>query len=343
MVAPVTSYRQVLAAPGMAPLLGVSLVARVAITADVMALTMYIVLGLHMSYAAAGGVAAAMTAGMALGGPLAGRMVDRRGPRIVLLVTAAAQVVFWLGVPALPYGILLPAAGAAGLLMVPAQLVTRQAITATTTAGQRRAAFALESVQGELSYMVGPPIAILCASQLSSGVVAWGGVGAAIAAGGVGIALLNPPLRADSEIDAGPAGRPRLREWMGPRMIAVLVMAFGTTMLLSGTDLAIVATLKAVGQVSWAAVVVAVYGASSVVGGLVYGALSRPLSTWLLLGLLGLATIPAGLAPAGPGCAWPVSVPGCSPRRPCPRSPTRSAGSRRPACAASRRAFSPRH
>lgn len=38
--------------------------------------------------------------------------------------------------------------------MVPAQSVTRQAIAAMTTAGQRRAAFALESVQGELSYIV---------------------------------------------------------------------------------------------------------------------------------------------------------------------------------------------
>jgi len=65
----------------MAPLLSISLLARAAITADVMALTMYVVLGLDMSYAAAGGVAAAMTAGMALGGPLLGRMIDWRGPR----------------------------------------------------------------------------------------------------------------------------------------------------------------------------------------------------------------------------------------------------------------------
>jgi MFS family permease len=83
-------------------------------------------------------------------------------------------------------------------------------------------------------------------------------------------------------------------------MIAVLVMAFGTTMLLSGTDLAIVATLRAAGQVSWAAVVVAVYGGASIVGGLVYGALPPPLPTWPLLGLLGLATIPAGLAHSWP-------------------------------------------
>jgi len=295
----VTGYRQVLAAPGLAPLLSVSFLARAAITADVMALTMYVVLGLDMSYAAAGGVAAVLTAGMALGGPLLGRVIDWRGARVVLLVTVLVQVVFWLSVPAMPYGILLGAAFPAGLLMVPAPPVTRQAIAAMTTAGQRRAAFALESVQGELSYMVGPPIVILCAAQVSPGLVAWV-VGAAIVAGGVGIALLDPPLRAEDEMDVPAAGRPRRREWLGPGMIAVLVMAFGTTMLLSGTDLAIVATLENAGQVSWAAVVVAVYGMASITGGLVYGALPRPLPTWLLLGLLGLATVPAGLAHSWP-------------------------------------------
>jgi MFS family permease len=279
----------------MASLLGLSLIARAAITAAAMALTMDVVLGLDMSYAAAGGVAAALTAGMALGGPLLGRMADRRGSRTVLLATVVPQAVFWLSVPALPYELLLGAVFAAGLLMVPVQAVTRQAIAAMTTAGQRRAAFALESVHGELSYMVGPPIVILCAATSSPRVVAWG-VGAAIVAGGAGVALLDPPLRAEAEVDSGTAGRPRRREWLGPGMIAVLVTAFGTTMLLSGTDLAIVATLEKAGQVSWAAVVVAVYGVASIVGGLVYGASPRPLPTWLLLGLLGLATIPAGLA-----------------------------------------------
>ncbi|MFC7563617.1 hypothetical protein ACFQU9_10215 [Actinomadura namibiensis] len=99
--------------------------------------------------------------------------------------------------------------------MVPAQPVTRQAIAAMTTAGQRRAAFALESVQGELSYIVGPAIVILCAANLSPGVVAWG-VGAAIVVGGAGIALLDPPLRAADE--AGPArpGGPRAGSGWAP-------------------------------------------------------------------------------------------------------------------------------
>ncbi|MEU8331969.1 MFS transporter [Micromonospora sp. NPDC048839] len=290
-----TGYRQVLAVPGMAPLLGVSLLARTAITADVMALTIFVVLDLELSYAAAGGVAAALTAGVALGGPLLGRVVDSRGPRLVLLVTVTVQVVFWLGVPVLPYEFLLVASLVAGLLMVPAQAVGRQAIAAMTTAEQRRPAFALESVQGELSYIVGPAVVILGAATMSPDVVAWG-VGAAILAGGVGLALLNPPMHAEDEAAAAAGARPSRRQWLRAPMIAALTMAFGATTLLSGVDLAIVATLRDVGQVSWAAVVVVVFGVSSVIGGLIYGTLTRPLPTWLLLGLLGLVTVPVGLA-----------------------------------------------
>ncbi|HET6856432.1 MAG TPA: MFS transporter [Streptomyces sp.] len=290
-----TGYRQILAVPGMASLLGVSFLARTAITAVVMALTMYVVLGLGLGYVAAGAVAAALTTGLALGGPVLGRTIDQRGLRTVLLATVAVQASFWLSVPILPYEALLAAAFAAGLLMVPAQPVTRQAIAAMTTAQQRRAAFALESVQGELSYMVGPAIVILCAAQVSPAVVAWG-LGTAIVVGGAGIAWLNPPLRTEDEAPAGAAGRPPRREWLGVGMVAVLAMAFGTTALLSGVDLAIVATLEEAGQVPWAAVVVAVLGVTSVVGGLVYGALARSLPTWMLLGLLGLVTLPAGLA-----------------------------------------------
>ncbi|MFF0244859.1 MFS transporter [Streptosporangium sandarakinum] len=302
-------FRQVLAVPGMTPLLSISLLARAAITADATALTMYVVLALDMSYAAAGAVVAALTAGVALGGPLLGRMIDRRGLRTVLAATVVSQLVFWLAVPVLPYVILLGASFAAGLLMVPIQQVTRQAIAAMTTAGQRRAAFALESVVGELSYMVGPAVVILCAAKLSPGMVAWG-LGAAIVAGGAGIALLDPPLRAEDEADDEAADRPRRREWLGAPMVAVLTMGFGVAMLLSGIDLAIVATLRETGQVSWAAVVVAVLGVASVAGGLVYGALSRPMSTWLLLGLLGLATVPIGLAHDWPWLCAAVIVAG---------------------------------
>ncbi|MFB9238269.1 MFS transporter [Plantactinospora siamensis] len=230
-----------------------------------------------------------------MGGPLLGAVTDRRGPRGVLVATVAVQALFWFGVPGMPYGVLLCAAFLGGLSMVPVQLVTRQAIAAVTTPGQRQAAFALESVQGEVAYLIGPSVVILGAATVAPGVVAWG-VGALIAAGGLALAALNPPLRAAAEEGAGAAGRPPRREWLGAPMVAVLTMIFGTTTLLGGVDLAIIASLREAHQLSWAAVVVAVFGLASVAGGLSYGAQSRPLPGWLLLGLLGLATVPVGLA-----------------------------------------------
>ncbi|MEV0125107.1 MFS transporter [Streptomyces sp. NPDC050703] len=276
-------------------MLAVSFLARTAVTAAVMALTMYVVLGANLSYVAAGGVAAALTTGLALGGPLLGRRMDRRGPRAVLHVTVVAQALFWASVPWLPYPVLVGAALAAGVTMVPAQAVTRQAITAMTTPAQRRAAFALESVQGELSYMIGPAVVMLCAATVHPNVAVWG-TGAVVVAGGAGIALLDPPLRDTDEApaDAG-RGTPR-RERLHREVIAVLTMALGTTVLLSGVDLAIVATLEEVGQVSRGAVVIAVFGLTSAVGGLLYGLLPRESPTWLMLGLLGLATTAAGFA-----------------------------------------------
>ncbi|WP_433538218.1 MFS transporter [Micromonospora sp. CA-249363] len=290
-----SGYRRVLAVPGMAPLLGVSLLARTAITADVTALTLYVVLSLELGYVAAGAVAAALTTGVALGGPLLGRLIDSRGLRTALLATLLTQAAFWLCVPLLRYEFLLVASVVAGLLMVPVQAVSRQAIAAMTRAELRRAGFALESVQGELSYIVGPAVVIMGATVVSPEVVAWG-VGATILAGGSGIALLDPPMRADDEADAAPAERLPHRRWLTGPMIAALTMALGTTALLGGVDLAIIATLREAGQVSWAAVVIVVFGVSSVVGGLSYGALTRPLPTWFLLGALGLVTIPVGLA-----------------------------------------------
>ncbi|HEX5542802.1 MAG TPA: MFS transporter, partial [Micromonospora sp.] len=74
-------YRRVLALPGVRSLLLVAMLARIPVTAAGVTLTLYVVLNLGRGYFAAGLVAAAMTVGAALGAPLMGRMVDRRGLR----------------------------------------------------------------------------------------------------------------------------------------------------------------------------------------------------------------------------------------------------------------------
>jgi predicted MFS family arabinose efflux permease len=305
-------YRRVLALPGMRPLILLALLARVPVTAVGVTLTLHVVLDLHRGYGAAGLVGAASTVGTALGAPLLGRLVDRRGLRLMLAVTTVAEAVFWGVAPVLPYSALLGAALVGGLLTLPVFSVIRQSVAALVPEPQRRPAYALDSMSVELSFMVGPALAVLVITTLSAR-FAMLLVGAGIVLAGAALYALNPPIRASGEAAAPGAPVPR-RDWLRPRLVAVLAAAAATTVVLGGTDVALVAALREAGQVGWTGAVIALWGAYSLAGGFVFGMVRRPLSPLLLTGLLSAFTIPVGLAegwqwlcltmlPAGALCA----------------------------------------
>lgn len=108
------------------------------------------------------------------------------------------------------------------------------------------------------------------------------------------------------------------RVWRGfitAPVLAVYLAALCTTLVLSGTDVAIVAALRsfeATGSIGW---VLALWGAGSLVGGLVYGAWHRSFSVfWLLLGLAATAA-PVALAVGVPSFAVLITLSGilCAP------------------------------
>src|SRR5690348_6552116 len=105
-----TPYRRVLALPGVRPLMVLALLARIPITAIGVTMTLHVAQDLHRGWGAAGLVGAALTVGTALGGPLNGRFVDRRGLRPMLVVTTLAEAVFWSAAPFLSYSVLLAGA-----------------------------------------------------------------------------------------------------------------------------------------------------------------------------------------------------------------------------------------
>src|SRR4051812_2839882 len=82
------AYRRIFAAPHVLQLTIASVVARVPVGMTGVALVIYV----HDrtgSFGAAGAVAGASTIGLALTAPVLGRLVDRRGPRPVLVPAAA--------------------------------------------------------------------------------------------------------------------------------------------------------------------------------------------------------------------------------------------------------------
>jgi predicted MFS family arabinose efflux permease len=287
-------YRQTLALPGVRSLLLVAMLARIPLTAVGVVLTLYVVQDLGHGYAAAGLAAAAMTVGMAVGAPLLGRLVDRRGLRPMLLLTATAQAVFWVSAQALPYPALVVAAFLGGLLELPLFSVVRQSIAALVPERQRRQAYALDSMSVELSFMVGPALGVLLATTWStrSTMILLGGT---IVLSGLALFALNPPTRADHEPDRSAPAIPR-RQWLTARLIGVLAVSAGTTLVLGGTDVSVVAVLRHAGQLEWTGAVLGVWAAASLLGGFAYGAAHRPPTALRLATLLCLGTIPVGLS-----------------------------------------------
>lgn len=305
------SYQQVFALPRVRSLLLAALLARLPVTAASITLTLYVVLELDHGYAAAGIVATALNIGSVIGAPLLGRLIDRRGLRLVLAIASCVEVVFWTGAAQLPYPLLVIAAFGGGLLALPVFSVVRQSLAALVPEQQRRPAYALDSMSVEMSFMIAPAAAVLLVTAVSA-YATMCAVGAGYLLAGLILFGLNPPTR---EAGGSPALRPTPhREWLQPGLIAVLAVAGATALVLAGTEVSVIAALRQSGQPEWTGLVLVVWGGASVVGGFVHGAVCRPLSPLVLLGLLSLLTIPVGLAgdwwwlglallPAGTLCA----------------------------------------
>jgi MFS family permease len=288
-------YRHMFALPGVPTLMVLTFFARIPLTAGAMILTLHVAIGLGRGYGAAGLVGGAATVGIALGAPVMGRVVDRLGLRVMVIITAAGESLFWLTATTLPYPVLMGVTFLGGFLVLPAMSIGRQAIAALVPEGLRRTAYSLDSISTELSYMVGPAMAVLIATQLST-TAAMRTMALSVAAIGLALVVVNPATRSKQEIADDTGDRPPRRQWLTPRLLAVLLVCGGAVFALAGTEIAIVAQLREVGELSWTGLVVAGWAAWSAIGGLVYGALTRSFRPTTLMTWLGALTIPIGLA-----------------------------------------------
>ena len=287
------AYREVLRLPGVTALTAVALFARMPSSAAPVTLTLHVVLTLDHGYTAAGAVGAAATVGMAIGAPLLGRLVDRRGLRAMLLLTLCAEAVFWTAAPWLSYPALLVGALAGGLLGLPVYSVTRQSLAAMVPPAQRRPAFALDSMSVEVSYILGPAVGTLLALQLTTSTAMWM-VGAGWVVSGIALFVLDPPTRAPLQA-GGAEPVPRVREWLDLRLVGALLATTAAVFVIFGTELSMIAGLQLSGQAGWIPVVNAVWCVASLTGGFAYGAARRSRPLPLLVAGLGTATLPVAL------------------------------------------------
>jgi MFS family permease len=287
-------YRETLALPGLKSLFAVATLARMPIAAGAVVLTLHVVTDLGRGYGAAGLVGAAWTIGGSAGAPVLGRLVDRRGLRVVLVLTTIAEVLFWAITPTWPYWALLVAALLGGLLALPAFAVARQSVAALTPESHRLPAFALDSITTELSFMTGPALGVLLATGPGPHVAMYA-LAAGIGVSGFGLWLLNPPVRAAHETPIEAGERIPRRSWLRPRFVAVLAVTMAATLVLSGTDVSVVAVLRSNGELSWTALVMSLWAFYSLLGGFAYGTLHRRFPPVFLLAPMAALTIVVGV------------------------------------------------
>ena len=299
---PIERYRRVLAVPAVRQALLLGLLVRVPIFAGGVVLTLHVVATLGRSYGAAGLVSAAATIAIAVSGPWRGRLLDRLGLRRVVAPSIAVAAVCWSIAPFVGYWPLLALAALAGLFVIPSFSIIRQAVIAAVPEEDRRTAISLDSVAVEMSFMVGPAVAVWAATVWPTSWVLFSvemlGVAFGILLWVADPAIQDAPEQPSPDVDgvSHPAGQVSRWAWFRTAFVAICLAATATTLVLGGTDIAIVAALREFGAQPAIGWVLAVWGLGSLVGGLVYGGLHRSISSFWLLGALGLVTLPMALA-----------------------------------------------
>jgi MFS family permease len=254
-------------APGAHRMLAVSVAARLPLATLSIALLVH---AEHLtgSFAVAGLVTAAYAVALGIGGPLLGRLADRRGQTAVLLGSATAAAALLLVFALVPRGtgpaVLMALATGTGLATPPVGACLRAILPALIgDRGALRKAYAVEASAVELTWVFGPPLALAVGAVWSTG--------AALAAGGLVV------LAATAAFAAEPASRSwrpaRVERARGgslrtPAMRTLVLVMAAIGLLLGSVEVAVTAAAETLHGASAAAPLLGLWGVGSLAGGL---------------------------------------------------------------------------
>jgi MFS family permease len=227
------------------------------------------------SYAAAGAVSGSYFIAAAVGAPIAGRLVDRRGQTRVLLPRAFLFATFLLVVCTLalldaPLPLVAVSAAASGGLLPPVGASMRALWPRLFTGSEMRAAaYALEASLQEIFFVVGPLLTALLAAAASP----LAALALAALSGGLGtiVLALTQPVRAWL-----PEEERHATSWLGAlesagvRTIIFLAVCLGLGF--GATEVGMPAFAEGHGGAELGSIPIALFAAGSLVGGLVAGA-----------------------------------------------------------------------
>ena len=220
------------------------------------------------SFAAAGLAAGALAVSQGIGGPLLGRLVDRRGQTVVLaasgLGAAGALAALAAAAPGVAPITVLVLAALLGVLTPPVPACMRTLLPGLVEDPDAlRRAYAADSAAVELTWISGPPLVLLLGALTSTG--------AALAVTGGMLALLTLLF----------AAAPASRNWQPPEQearvtgsalrspsIRTLVLVFtGTGLVFGGTEVAVTAAADGLDRTAAAGPLLGFWGLGGLIGG----------------------------------------------------------------------------
>jgi MFS family permease len=269
-------YRRILTQPGVALLLGATLLARMPIGVNGLAVLLY-TRAVTGSYATAGVIVGALALGSAVGAPFQGRLVDRRGRGMLLRLAAAhasgLAAIWLLGELGAGAGPLAAAALVSGAALPPVASVLRASWPHILRERPEliTGAYALDSVLIEVIFISGPlltaVIAAVAVPQLALVVSA-----ACVLAGTVGfVARISAPAAPE-----GTAASTGFLGALGSSGIRTLVLAtLPVGFCLGAIEVALPAFSEDMASGELAGLLLALWSIGSAAGGLLYGAIPR--------------------------------------------------------------------
>lgn len=290
-------YRDFFRLPDVAALMAVALAARMPIGMVGLSMLMFLRESLG-SYALAGAVSGVYFVAMAIGAPVQGRLIDRRGPKAVLLATGivsplALAAVLLLGRAGSGFAAVAAAAAVAGLFATPITVLTRTVWRRRfKDEAERLRAFAVDAVLIEINFTLGPALIALVLAR-------WNPTAAfAIAIATVVVAFLlfvaSPALRYFGP--EPPAERHLLGPLREPRLLLVFVATFGLTTAFGLLEVGYPGYATSLAMPALGGLLLSVNSFGSALGGALFGglALKAPVERQFAA-TMGLMSVPLAL------------------------------------------------
>jgi MFS family permease len=255
-----------LSAPGAWALLGTSIIARLPLAMFGLALLVHAQQPTG-SFAVAGLVSGAYAISSAVSAPQLGGLVDRRGQTRVLVSSATLTALVLIANGLLPAStpplLLIALGGASGMCTPPLAACVRTLLPAIAAdPSGLPTLFAFESTVLELTFIVGPPLALALGALWSTG-AALVLSGLVMFAGTLAFAAQPASRRWRPE---PLTRRPRGGSLRSPAMRTLVLVLCGTGAVFGGTDVGVTAATHALGSTAASGPLLGLWGVGSLLG-----------------------------------------------------------------------------